>query len=167
MNKITCISGEVNVGARVKHFLMELALVSALMVNTGTHGAINVKTAAGNALTAIIGTHARKTPVLMATICIKDGAAACQEIMDQVKFAYLRKTKSTAVIVCTNTKTHVGTVPKDVLIVLIQLVSAQPVILTEYLTPVITSAIAQLIDLETVVSLNVPHKAIGGMVILV
>lgn len=82
-----------NVGARVKHFLMELALVSALMVNTGTHGATNVKTAAGNALTAIIGTHARKTPVLMATICIKDGAAACQEIMDQDKFAYLRKTK--------------------------------------------------------------------------
>jgi len=51
--------------------------------------------------------------------------------------------------------------------VLIQLVYAQPVILTEYSTQLITSANAEKIALETAVKSNVPHKAIGGMVQLV
>jgi hypothetical protein len=93
VNKITCIISEVHVAAKVKHFLMELALVSALRENIGTLGATNVKIAVGNALIAIIGTHAKKILVLMVMICIQVGAAACQAIMDQVKFAYLRKTK--------------------------------------------------------------------------
>jgi len=110
VNKITWKPSEVHVGARVRHLMMELALVSALKANTGTHGATNVKIAALNAMIAIIGAPARKILVEMVTKCLKDTAAACQAIMDQIKFAYLRKTRSSAMIVSSITKTYVGTV---------------------------------------------------------